>query len=830
MVGWLRGLLDRVDPSTTNIDVIDRRIGQLRKIGALADAALAAGRLGAARRLFHGVLAGCESIRTAPLDGSPEHSARRAAAIMLSGGYLSSLADVEQADGNGRRAMELLHEAADRIHEAFPGSVSEAMLIHRIGVAHFDLDEFVEAVDAHERALVMLDDPAPIRCGDYRPAEPDEGLALRATVLSSLGNAYFRAGNRERAVQLVTEAIDELPAAALGRPPEANCRSNAGGILVMTGHPAAAREHLERALLLERQVPDVRPRLTSLNNLGQACLELGDLARARELLAEAQEIIRGRRVRGTPALVVLNNAEAIRARTGEPGAYRHDRLQAFLDSGQGGAAETPELAWAFANLAGSLLEAHLRGDAEADPQDLEAAVRAAERGVEIAEAIRAQLPTPIGREQLSERLQAPYQALITALYLRGDPDAHASAFRVAELSCGRGLADTFVTAVAARRPPPASEQERRLRRRHARLRRKLVDPRRRAELAPAELGRLSSSERRLAWQVETALRDRFGATRPTPVAPDLASAQRALGPDTLLLCYEVNATGVFAWSVRRNDAELRRLSDDGRRVAELVAAAAGSGRGADPTTPDQQAARRELGQILLGSLPAGHIREAAHIVVIPGVLGLLPLEMLPLGEGPTDRLLADVAPVSYLPSVATLLELRSRPLVPKPRVEFLGVAPGHPDQPLPAARREVSAAAARFASARLLIGPDATEDTVLDGLAHCRYLHLACHGYVDAEQPLQSGLIVDLPACGPVEEEPGEEGPGDEGADGVLPLHALLDTWVQAELVVLSGCNTGLGRLREGEGMVGFATAFLGAGARRLVLTLWPVVDGRPRG
>ena len=85
----------------------------------------------------------------------------------------------------------------------------------------------------------------------------------------------------------------------------------------------------------------------------------------------------------------------------------------------------------------------------------------------------------------------------------------------------------------------------------------------------------------------------------------------------------------------------------------------------------------------------------------------------------------------------------------------------------------------------------------------------ATHAFVDERAPLRSGLTP----------RPG----GDD--DGILRMNEILALKMNADVVVLSACQTGLGKLVKGEGMVGLTRAFLHAGASRLVVSLWEVND-----
>jgi CHAT domain-containing protein/tetratricopeptide (TPR) repeat protein len=148
--------------------------------------------------------------------------------------------------------------------------------------------------------------------------------------------------------------------------------------------------------------------------------------------------------------------------------------------------------------------------------------------------------------------------------------------------------------------------------------------------------------------------------------------------------------------------------------------------------------------------------------------------------------------------------------------------------PLPGTRREVTALAGLFARAEALLGESASERGLEElrrkgSLKGYRYLHLATHGLIDTERPLASFLALadrDLPD--PLKSVLA----GSAAPTGRLTAGHVLESWeLGAELVVLSACQTGLGKYERGEGFVGFAQAFLLAGARSLVLSQWSVDD-----
>ena len=129
---------------------------------------------------------------------------------------------------------------------------------------------------------------------------------------------------------------------------------------------------------------------------------------------------------------------------------------------------------------------------------------------------------------------------------------------------------------------------------------------------------------------------------------------------------------------------------------------------------------------------------------------------------------------------------------------------------------------------RVLVGPDASEEELhgmagADRLAGFGLLHIATHALVDDERPEQSALVlsqVGLP-------DPLEAAlKGGRIYDGLLTAQEIVSEWnLDADLVTLSACETGLGKKIGGEGYVGFAHAFFQAGARSLLVSLWKVED-----
>jgi len=133
---------------------------------------------------------------------------------------------------------------------------------------------------------------------------------------------------------------------------------------------------------------------------------------------------------------------------------------------------------------------------------------------------------------------------------------------------------------------------------------------------------------------------------------------------------------------------------------------------------------------------------------------------------------------------------------------------------LPYTREEVIALGRLFPGSKrdLYLGEAASEEAVKAAkLGDFRYIHFASHGFIDEAKPDRSGILL---SRGPQSAE-----------DGVLQMGEIMRLKMNAELVTLSACSTGLGKLVSGEGILGLTRAFFYAGARNVTVSLWDVND-----
>jgi CHAT domain-containing protein/tetratricopeptide (TPR) repeat protein len=340
---------------------------------------------------------------------------------------------------------------------------------------------------------------------------------------------------------------------------------------------------------------------------------------------------------------------------------------------------------------------------------------------------------------------------------------------------------------------------------------------------------------------------------PVPVT----ARQVPLRDDEALVAYAVLEQRIAVWLLRKGEP-LRVFTSSVRRD-EVLATAEAFRRSVSVTAgglPSFDAGAAEKLYRWLLAEPLAQLAAGTSVIVVPdGVLSTLPFEALgPRGPGHAPAFAGARYTFAYVPSATVLTFERtarrsrgaaaSRPLlaVGDPVYEDLErlSPPASLDRrtlatrsareqirkrglvvfaPLPATRTEVIRIAATLGvpqdSPDIRLGRAANEKDVkaLD-LGAYRYLHFATHGVLAGDVPYlnQPALVLSQTA---------DLG----GEDGFLTMSEVLTLPLRADMVVLSACQTALGREVTGEGVVGLTRAFLYAGSRATVVSLWPVDD-----
>src|SRR5437868_302188 len=344
---------------------------------------------------------------------------------------------------------------------------------------------------------------------------------------------------------------------------------------------------------------------------------------------------------------------------------------------------------------------------------------------------------------------------------------------------------------------------------------------------------------RLQAEISDSIGSRYRAAHLSPVTAEQAQNILAeFGPNSAVLYYQLGIQASFVVAVTPKGFYLYRLPDwtiISKAVTEWrVRISEQSGRQPDAASAEAyDRIAHNLYSLLVG--PAAGVIQGRDLIIVPSdALSGLAFEALVVRDAKVERgakYLVEQRAVSYVPSISVLAELVSKKREGGARSKgllLLGDVSSAPDsvgdlalrgtlnESLPAAREEIEEigrmAVARGLSPTIWLGAEASEKKFkITDLSGFRFVHIATHGISDKQDGESSALAL---ATGP-----------DESEDGILTSAEIETLKLNAELVVLSGCETSIGQAAGAEGMVGLSRTFLVAGARSVCGSLWRVED-----
>jgi CHAT domain-containing protein/tetratricopeptide (TPR) repeat protein len=774
---------------------------------------------------------------------------------------LNNLGSVAQDQGDFDRAQDLLLQALHIREGLSPKSLDMASSFNNLGLLAGVRGELDHATDYVLRALQILSEIAP------------ESFAMAIT-LNNMGALAQRRGELERAHAFMLRGLRIQEHVAPESLDLANTLSNLGTLAQDRGDLESANDDQRRAYRLRKRLaPHSLDLAVSLHNLGSLAQARGELGRADNYHRRALRIREQLAPHSLDVASSLNNLGDIAQDRKMLAKAQDYRLRALEIQ--------EELAPRDIATAVSL---NLLGDAARDHGDLNLASQRYARAMEVLEQQVAKLG---GSYQAQAGFRAEYEDFFhDMLALLLTQDHFTQAFQVLERFRAQTFLAMLAerdTAFTADIPDDLDRERRRLGGQYDRTLKKLagLNPRDNGEEIEAtrrELQNLDSE----AGDIEARIRQaspRLAALK-YPHSFDPAEAQQALDPGTLLLSYSVGKekTSLFALS-RSGELEVKvlPLGEAALRsqVAQLLSlireAAQGSSLGA-LRQQRLQTSSRELYTALLGPVEE-RIAASERLLILPdGPLHVLPFAALVRdidAEPGRAQYLAEWKPIHVALSATVFAELKQRrrpasesqapfqlaafgdPVYPRSLTEPKGASsaalptpagviaqtdlPGGDPivrsaadrgvfdwQSLPYTRHEVEGIARLFpaGTARIFLGSEALEERIKSLDPKTRILHLAAHGYTDEHLPSSSFVALTIP------EDTNPDAAGPERDNGLLQVWEIFEkVRLDADLVVLSACDTGLGEEQGGEGLIGLTRAFQYAGARTVMASLWSVQD-----
>ncbi len=839
-----------------NIGIIHTRLGQAQKAQDASEEALSlvreAGDRGSEASILNnlGNLSVNQSEFRKALDYFNQSLAASKAARNHFGeaATIGNIGGVYNALGEKAKALEF-HQQALATFRAMGLRANEGATLNNIGLVYFDLGLKQKALDYYYQGL-----PISRAVGDR---------AAEANALGNIGRVYSDLGEKQTSLDYYNQAL-ALYRAVRNRVDEAVALNNIGLAYSDLGEKQKALDYYSQALPIAQAVGNRVSEARTLTNMGSAYLDLGERQKALEFYEQALPLRRAAGDRRGEA-ITLNNIGLAYYDLGE-----NQRAAGYYT-------QALSLSRAVGDRKGEAGTLYLAARVDRDLGHLDAARAQIEQCLTIVEELRTDLTTQDLRASYLSTAQKYYRFHVELLmdlhrqHASGGFDA--AALQASERARARSLLELLTEAGAdIRRGIDSSllERERAL---QQLLRGKterqitLLNGRHTPEQAAdslKELEALKADYRQVEAQIRKASPRYAALTQPQPLGAE--QIQQLLDKDTLLLEYALGEQRSYLWVVSRTairSFELPKREEieatAKRFYASLTApnqqprnAASDDKRGLQAGSADgrQSAeAAAALGKILLAPV-ASQLGKQRLVIVADGALMYVPFAALSVPAAEYRPLIVDHEVVN-LPSASSLAVLRQetsgRKMAPK-TVAVLAdpvfgadddrVAPMANRKPgdteagrsieetrlvraglslnrLPGTRQEAERIAAFVPGASVkLLDFDANRAAAHGtNLSEYRYVHFATHGFLNSVNPDLSGLVLST-----VDRE-GRPQNGFLLADEVFNLH------LPAEMVVLSACQTGLGKEVKGEGLVGLTRGFMYAGAPRVVVSLWNVND-----
>ena len=667
--------------------------------------------------------------------------------------------------------------------------------------------------------------------------------------LGNIGVAYACLGDMNEAVTYYRKALDwHRDTGQVDQPNLVTVLTNLADDEL--GDNADALPLLERALIATRDITnkgmEVRVRLA----LGAVYEKNGDHLAALEQTRSAQQIAQEKQMTvqegrcwNQLGRIYFSMLDLVQA----TGAHR----QALAI---GERAQAPQVIWdAFTGL----------GAIEQKQGHPGQAAQHYRHAIEAIEGMRSRIGISEDRASFFANKIAAYKKLVSVLLQSGNQrntQATAEAFHYSERGRARAfldlLAETKVDLAREGAAPDLLKQQQKLQQQISQLTDQLIKERSRdsntqdkAKIAKLETD-LGHADAELAdWLRELRRRNpRYAALKyPEPIT--LSETQRMLDDDTVLLSYSLGESESFLFAVSRTDFQVKRLPAEKTLEANVQKLLAAITDKNNPAPAEYRRHAANLSQQLLQPVSRMLAGKKRLIIVADGALHRLPYEVLFQPDVPQRGdlrqwpfLIRNFA-ISYTPSASVLAQLQneSHATAPKSFIAF-----GDPKYELSADGVLASTLRATSASGRLNFQPLRYSHTEVDGIARLfaendrelffqdaaseenvkvpdrlssyRLVHFSTHGYVNEARPRFSGLVLSLPSSQSVSRNSQSE-------DGLLAAYEIFNLKLKADLVVLSACETGLGKEVKGEGLMSLTRAFMYAGAPSVVVSLWNVND-----
>lgn len=678
---------------------------------------------------------------------------------------LHNLAVVASSQGNYAESIDYIQQAI-ALYEQMNAVPKRADALIMLGQTYRIQGNYAEAIAFQEEALAITQDIG---------ALDSEGYALR-----SLADTYVDLGQYDRALDFNRDALDIFEGNG-ARASQADVLSGLGEAHAAQRDFEQALQAFERSLAIQQDIGDLSGQSLDLRNIGYVYTQQGNHSAARDSFEQALTIQREIGARGSQGLT-LNGLGLAQQGLGDTDAAIASLQQALALHEELG--DRPGQAKALSDLGGIYLQANRLTEAETTLYEAIAQL----------ETLRASELQDTDKIALFDTQLAAYDTLQRVLVAQNDPAKALAALEVAE----RGRARAFVESLTVRLGDRADLE---------------------IDIASPNLDQMrQTAQQQNATLVEYSI----------------------VGAD--------DAPELYIWVIApTGDITFRQQSLAGIELADLVIEARaaigvrGDRQAPIPTYFDEYLAQARAERQATQSAKLSQLYDLLiapiadvlptnpeqRVILIPqGDLFLVPFAALMNADG---NYLIEQHTLLTAPSIHVLdltRQQRQQRAATENEAPLIVGNPAMPTVQIPSADwtgrltnlpwAEVEATKiADFFGTEAITGNAATESRLKQQMMRPGVLHFATHGLLEYGFPDESG-VRDLPGAIALTSGNGE--------DGLLTAAEIYGMNLNADLVVLSACDTGRGRI-TGDGVVGLSRAFISAGAPSVVVSLWAVPD-----
>jgi CHAT domain-containing protein len=712
------------------------------------------------------------------------------------GAALGNLGNAYDSLGNSAKAIEY-HQQFLAIAREIKDRRGEGYALLNLGIDYNVLEDYPNAIEYFQQGLLIA-------------REIQDGQ-LEGKLLKYLGAAYSNLGDYPKAIDFLQQGLSTAREIK-DRQTESAALGNLGNVYYFLGDYPKAIEYLQQGLALAREIKDHQSESAALNNLGSAYRFLGDYPKAIEYnqqsLALAREI-KNREVEGA-ALINLGNthhslgdykkaieyfqqglsiAREIKDRQRESEALGNTG-RVYLSLGNYPKAIEYQQQWLaiareIKDRQGEGIALNNLGFVYYKQGNLTLAESTLIEGIKVYESLRGRELKDSEKISIFETQSNAYRTLQQVLIAQNKTEA---ALEIAERGRGRAFVELLASRLSA-------------------------NPKQQFPTPPniAEIKQIAKSQN--ATLVQYSIIDQ----------------------ESELYIWVIKPTGKVSFYrsdlkplSQKSNTNLSKLVENVRAsigVVDIRGRAGGivvAGNVGDKTTQNKRL--KQLHEVLIkpiaDSLPKN---PNDRVIFIPqGSLFLVPFPAL---EDAENKYLIEKHTILTAPSIQVLSLTRQQKLkngesklgrgealvVGNPTMPSVALKPGDkPIQlpPLLGAEREANAIAPLLKT-KAITGSRATESAIAQKMQQARFIHLATHGLLDDNRGLGSAIALT---------------PGGKD-DGLLTAEEILDMKINADLVVLSACDTGRGRV-TGDGVIGLSRSLISAGVPSVMVSLWAVDDG----